>query len=104
MPGQGGAVPPPGTWCLQPLLFRKPSDPQRVVRVMVAGRKDRLAMTIQSMQRIHGKEDFSFLPELADRSSPFFHAVDALGIHEPLRNAESVPAAALATGKPIWSR
>ena len=48
--------------------------------------------------------DFSFLPELADRSSPFFHAVDALGIHEPLRNAESVPAAALATGKPIWSR
>jgi hypothetical protein len=47
--------------------------------------------------------DFSFLSGLADHSSAFFKAVGALAVHEPLRNAESVPAAALATGKPIWS-
>ena len=47
--------------------------------------------------------DFSFLSQLKDQSSSFFKAVGALAVHEPLRNAESVPAAALATGKPIWS-
>lgn len=47
--------------------------------------------------------DFGFLPDLANHSAPFFQAVGALAVHEPLRNAESVPAAALATGKPIWS-
>ena len=40
---------------------------------------------------------------MADHSSAFYNAVGALGIHEPLRNAESVPETALATGKPIWS-
>ena len=45
--------------------------------------------------------DFSFLGGLADKSSAFFKAVGALAVHEPLRNAESVPAPALATGKPI---
>ena len=35
---------------------------------------------------------------MKDPESDFFKAVGALGIHEPLRNAESVPAAAIATG------
>lgn len=47
--------------------------------------------------------DFGFLPDLANHSAPFFQAVGALAVHEPLRNVESVPAAALATNKPIWS-
>eukprot|EP01050_Picozoa_sp_SAG11_P003574 SAG11_NODE_205_length_12427_cov_8.010140_7_plen_910_part_00 len=46
---------------------------------------------------------FSFIGGLANKSSSFFKAVGALAVHEPLRNVESVPAAALATGKPIWS-
>ena len=29
--------------------------------------------------------------------------MDALAVHEPLRSAESVPAAATATGKRLWS-
>ena len=47
--------------------------------------------------------NFAFVADLANQSSPFFKAVGALAVHEPLRNAESVPANALATGKPIWS-
>ena len=46
---------------------------------------------------------FSFLTDLTNHSSPFFKAVGALAVHEPLRMAESVPQAALDTGKPIWS-
>ena len=47
--------------------------------------------------------DFSFLSDLSNKSTDFFKAVGALAVHEPLRNAESVPQAALSTGKPIWS-
>ena len=48
--------------------------------------------------------DFSFVGGLnSNHSSPYFKAVGALAVHEPLRNAENVPADALATGKPIWS-
>lgn len=43
------------------------------------------------------------LKDLTNHSSPFFKAVGALAVHEPLRNTESVPAAALATEKKIWS-
>lgn len=38
-----------------------------------------------------------------NHTSSFFKAVDALAVHEPLRDVESVPAAAIATGKRIWS-
>eukprot|EP01047_Picozoa_sp_COSAG01_P076417 COSAG01_NODE_13410_length_1588_cov_1.851007_2_plen_154_part_00 len=48
-------------------------------------------------------DSHGFPSGLTDHSSAFFKAVGALAVHEPLRNAESVPAAALATGKPIWS-
>ena len=49
--------------------------------------------------------DFSFLsdPGMRNHSSEFFQAVDALAVHEPLRGAEAVPAAALESGKRIWS-
>ena len=49
--------------------------------------------------------DFKMLddPAMRNHSSDYFRAVDALAVHEPLRDALSVPAAALATGKRIWS-
>ena len=42
-------------------------------------------------------------PLFEHHDSAYFHAVDALAVHEPLRSAESVPVAATATGKRIWS-
>lgn len=47
--------------------------------------------------------DFSFLPSLANQSTQYFRDVGVIGIHEPLRSSMSVPEAASATGKPIWS-
>ena len=47
--------------------------------------------------------NFAFVSELVDNTTEYFRAVGALAVHEPLRSAESVPADALATGKPIWS-
>jgi galactosylceramidase len=45
--------------------------------------------------------DFSILPK--DPGTEYFKAVHTYGMHEPLRNTESVPAEYSATGKPIWS-
>jgi hypothetical protein len=47
--------------------------------------------------------DFSFIKDLEDNTTEWFKSVGALAVHEPLRGAESVPANALATKKPIWS-
>ena len=47
--------------------------------------------------------NFDFINDLENKSTDFFKSVGALAVHEPLRNAESVPQAALDTGKPIWS-
>jgi galactosylceramidase len=47
--------------------------------------------------------DFGFVKQLEDNTTEWFKSVGALAVHEPLRGAESVPANAIATGKPIWS-
>lgn len=46
--------------------------------------------------------DFSIV-DVIDSDPAAFDALGILGVHEPLRDAESVPAAATATGKPIWA-
>jgi galactosylceramidase len=45
--------------------------------------------------------NFDGLP--TDPTTDYYKAVDTYGVHEPLRNSESVPAEYSATGKPIWS-
>ena len=45
--------------------------------------------------------NFNGLP--TDPTTAFYKAVHTYGIHEPLRNAESVPSPYNANGKPIWS-
>jgi galactosylceramidase len=59
-----------------------------------------LASTLIECCDAHDWKDLQ--PLMDNHSSAFFHAVDALAVHEPLRQSESVPAAALATGKRIW--
>ena len=51
----------------------------------------------------HDWTDLQPLMNDVNHSSAFFRAVDALAVHEPLRNTEAVPPAAVATGKRIWS-
>jgi galactosylceramidase len=46
---------------------------------------------------------FNMLDSLSNQSTELFKDMAILGVHEPLRSSESVPASAIATGKPIWS-
>eukprot|EP01065_Artemidia_motanka_P038883 TRINITY_DN4772_c0_g1_i2.p1 TRINITY_DN4772_c0_g1~~TRINITY_DN4772_c0_g1_i2.p1 ORF type:complete len:664 (+),score=191.51 TRINITY_DN4772_c0_g1_i2:507-2498(+) len=50
----------------------------------------------------HDAAAFSVVKNL-DPGSEYGKALGVVGVHEPLRTAESVPAYALASGKPLWS-
>ena len=47
------------------------------------------------------QHDFTVVEQLM-QDQEAMDAVGVLGVHEPLRDAESVPADALATGKKMW--